>query len=101
VSDLVIRRSDLLGTPQQQLGVLLESFAGVPGTSQSSVRATYPLILGMRCARCNAPAGVRCSTARGGVTYPHTARIEDAVAFVAHLIRTESRTTTRTTEGEA
>jgi hypothetical protein len=86
----VIRHRDLLGTPQEQLGVLLSSFAGVPGTSQSSARATYPVILGMRCPRCNASAGVRCSTSRGSVTYPHTARIEDAVAFVAHLIRTEA-----------
>lgn len=82
-------RSELLGTPIEQLGALLQHQAGETGASL--VSSTYPVILGLRCSRCGSGAGVRCSTASGQITYPHAARIEDAVAFVAHLIRVDAR----------
>lgn len=88
------RPSELIGTPIEQLGALIAHHAGETGAS-SLVAATYPIILGMRCPRCNSGAGVRCSTASGQITYPHAARIEDAVAFVAHLIRVDARTRDR------
>ena len=68
----------VLGTAQEQLGVLL---------GDESVPATYAVIMAMRCRRCGAGAGVRCRTTSGQVTYPHTTRAEDAVSAVAYLQR--------------
>jgi hypothetical protein len=72
----------ILGTAYEQLGALL---------GDNSPRETYPFILAMRCRRCDSTAGIRCRTSKGAITYPHTARIEDAVSAVAYLGRVDER----------
>jgi hypothetical protein len=72
--------SKLIGTPYEQLAALL---------GDGSPRECYPFILSMRCPRCDSTAGVRCRTSKGDITYPHAARIQDAVSAVAHLLRVD------------
>lgn len=68
--------SDLMRNPMAQLAVLI---------GDSSVPATYGVIMSLRCPRCGAQAGQRCTTARTGrPTPPHSARVADAVSAIAY-----------------
>lgn len=61
--------------PFIQLASLLET---------DRVADCYELLMRLRCPRCGSGAGRRCRTASGAVTYPHSARVADAVSFVAY-----------------
>lgn len=65
--------TDLMRNPVAQSTALI---------GDSSVAVAY--MMRMRCPRCGSPAGQRCRTGSGQPTYPHSARVSDAVTAVAY-----------------